>query len=47
MLLLLGGVRGVLRFGERPRAPDLEARIVDTFLAGATRPRGRAAAIPR
>jgi TetR/AcrR family fatty acid metabolism transcriptional regulator len=47
MLLLLGGLRGVLRFGERPRRPDLAARIVDTFLAGASRPRGRPAAIPR
>ena len=53
MLLLLGGVRAVLRFGGRPRAPDLAARVVDTFLGGAAgsgrqvRPRGRPAAIPR
>jgi TetR/AcrR family fatty acid metabolism transcriptional regulator len=47
MLLLMGGVRAVLRFGERPRAPGLVPRIVDAFLAGAARPRGRAAAIPR
>jgi AcrR family transcriptional regulator len=47
MLLLLGGVRAVLRFGGRPRAPDLAARVVDAFLAGAARPRRRAAAIPR
>ncbi len=53
MLLLLGGVRAVLRFGQRPRAADLPARVVEMFLAGAAdegrsaRPRGRAAAIPR
>jgi TetR/AcrR family fatty acid metabolism transcriptional regulator len=33
--LLLGGVRAVLRFGRRPRAPDLARRIVDAFLGGA------------
>jgi len=35
MLMLLGGLRAVLRFGERPRAPDLAEQIVDGFLHGA------------
>jgi TetR/AcrR family fatty acid metabolism transcriptional regulator len=52
MLLLLGGVRAVLRFGTRSRPADLPARLVEMFLAGADEgraawPRGRAAAIPR
>ncbi len=34
MLLLLGGLRGVIRFGERPRPGDLARRIVDSFLNG-------------
>jgi AcrR family transcriptional regulator len=38
VLLLLGGIRAVLRFGERPRARDLEHRIVSTFIDGAARP---------
>jgi len=33
-LLLLGGVRAVLRFGGRPRPPDLARRVVDQFCAG-------------
>jgi TetR/AcrR family fatty acid metabolism transcriptional regulator len=37
-LMLLGGIRAVIRFGRRPRAPDLARRIVDDFLAGACRP---------
>src|SRR5262249_30533083 len=32
---LLGGVRAIIRFGEKPRAPDLAHRIVKTFLYGA------------
>jgi AcrR family transcriptional regulator len=34
-LMLLGGLRAVLRFGKRPRARDLGARIVEGFLHGA------------
>jgi hypothetical protein len=38
VLLLLGGIRAVLRFGERPRARDLEHRIVSNFIDGAACP---------
>jgi TetR/AcrR family fatty acid metabolism transcriptional regulator len=34
-LLLLAGLRGVLRFGKNPRPRDLPQRIVDIFLKGA------------
>jgi AcrR family transcriptional regulator len=34
-LLLLAGLRGVLRFGKRPRPRDLAQRVVDIFLKGA------------
>jgi len=34
-LLLLAGLRGVLRFGKQPRPRDLAQRIVDIFLKGA------------
>jgi TetR/AcrR family transcriptional regulator, fatty acid metabolism regulator protein len=33
-LMLLAGLRGILRFGKRPRARDLAKRIVDGFLQG-------------
>jgi AcrR family transcriptional regulator len=33
--LLLGGLRAIIRFGERPRPRDLARRIVDNFLEGA------------
>lgn len=33
-LMLLGGVRAVIRFGHQPRPGDLAKRIVDGFLAG-------------
>jgi AcrR family transcriptional regulator len=33
VLLLLGGVRAVIRFGNRPRPADLPQRIVDHFLS--------------
>ena len=33
-LMLLGGVRAVIRFGRRPRPRDLARRIVDGFLGG-------------
>jgi TetR/AcrR family fatty acid metabolism transcriptional regulator len=33
-LLLLAGLRGVLRFGTRPRARDIAKRIVDGLLQG-------------
>jgi AcrR family transcriptional regulator len=36
-LLLLGGLRGVIRFGPRPRPADLAARIVNQFLAPGVR----------
>jgi AcrR family transcriptional regulator len=32
LLLLLGGVRSIIRFGSRPRPNDISRRIVDTFL---------------
>jgi AcrR family transcriptional regulator len=35
MLMLLGGLRAVLRFGERPRTAELAEQIVDAFLHGA------------
>jgi TetR/AcrR family fatty acid metabolism transcriptional regulator len=34
-LMLLAGLRGVIRFGKRPRPRDLAQRIVDIFLRGA------------
>jgi AcrR family transcriptional regulator len=37
VLLLLGSLRAVMRFHERPRSPDLVRRIVDSFLYGADR----------
>ncbi len=36
-LMLLGGMRAVVRFGKRPRPANLAARIVDGFLRGAAR----------
>ncbi|HZT82475.1 MAG TPA: helix-turn-helix domain-containing protein [Gemmataceae bacterium] len=33
--LLLGGLRGLIRFGKRPRPDDLPRHLVDTFLDGA------------
>ena len=36
--LLLGSLRPVIRWGERPRPTDLAQRIVDQFLYGAARP---------
>jgi TetR/AcrR family fatty acid metabolism transcriptional regulator len=35
VLMLLGGLRAVIRFGARPRAQDLACRIVEDFLHGA------------
>jgi AcrR family transcriptional regulator len=37
-LILLGGLRGVIRFGAKPRAEDLSSQIVSDFLEGAGRP---------
>jgi TetR/AcrR family fatty acid metabolism transcriptional regulator len=37
MHLLLGGLRSVIRFGRRPRPPDLPQRVVEVFLRGAER----------
>jgi AcrR family transcriptional regulator len=36
-LMLMGGMRAVTRFGQRPRPADLVRRIVQTFLDGAGR----------
>jgi hypothetical protein len=33
-LMLLGGLRGVIRFGHRPRPRDLGERVVAAFLQG-------------
>ena len=33
-LMLLGGIRAVIRFGTQPRGPDLGHRIVESFLHG-------------
>src|SRR5262249_15852247 len=33
-LMLLGGLRAVIRFGTRPRHPDLANQITDLFLQG-------------
>jgi AcrR family transcriptional regulator len=38
MLLLLGGIRAIIRFGQRPRPDDLARRIVANFLDGAAAP---------
>ena len=35
--MLLGGLRSIIRFGDRPRPPDLARRIVKNFLEGAGR----------
>jgi AcrR family transcriptional regulator len=35
VLLLLGGLRGIIRFGKRPRPRDLAERVVNVFLHGA------------
>jgi TetR/AcrR family fatty acid metabolism transcriptional regulator len=37
-LMLLGGLRAVIRFGARPRDPNLTARITEVFLHGAAQP---------
>jgi AcrR family transcriptional regulator len=41
-LLLLGSLRAVLRFGERPRRSDLVRHIVEKFLHGHARPLSKA-----
>jgi AcrR family transcriptional regulator len=38
LLMLLGGLRAVIRFGPRPRPADIVQRIVEDFLHGAARP---------
>lgn len=38
MLMLLGGLRAIIRVGVKPRARDLAERIVDDFLQGAAAP---------
>jgi AcrR family transcriptional regulator len=42
VLLLLGGLRAVMRFGPRPRPAGLARQIVDHFLNGAAQPAGKA-----
>jgi AcrR family transcriptional regulator len=37
VLMLLGGLRAVLRFSTRPRSPDLAHRLIEDFLHGASR----------
>jgi len=37
--MLLGGIRALIRFGDRPRPDDLARRVVDNFLDGATESR--------
>jgi AcrR family transcriptional regulator len=37
-LLLLGSLRSILRFGTRPRSPDLASRVIDVFLHGTAGP---------
>jgi AcrR family transcriptional regulator len=37
-LMLLGGLRSVIRFGRQPRQPDIGKRIVTAFLSGAIHP---------
>jgi AcrR family transcriptional regulator len=37
VLMLMGGIRSVIRFGHRPRAADLARHIVANFLQGASR----------
>lgn len=37
-LLLLGGLRAVIRFGQQPRAADLAEKIIDAFLRKAVKP---------
>jgi AcrR family transcriptional regulator len=46
-LMLLGGLRSVIRFGPRPRPADLAQRIVTSFLDGAARAGKRSAAGPK
>jgi AcrR family transcriptional regulator len=42
VLMLLGGLRSVIRFGEMPRPKDVARRITDNFLSGADLLRRRA-----
>jgi TetR/AcrR family fatty acid metabolism transcriptional regulator len=34
LMLLLGGIRAIIRFGDKPRPPDLARRIAELFLHG-------------
>jgi AcrR family transcriptional regulator len=38
VLMLMGGLRAIIRFGERPRPPDLGRAVVADFLAGVAHP---------
>ena len=37
-LMLLGGLRAIIRFGDKPRPPDLARRLIDNFVFGAVHP---------
>ena len=41
VMLLLGGLRAVFRFGARPRAPETPRLVVDLFIQGITAPAAR------
>jgi hypothetical protein len=43
-LMLLGGIRAVIRFGQKPRSPDLARRIVVGLLHGYAAPAGEESA---
>jgi AcrR family transcriptional regulator len=45
MLLFLGGLRSVIRFGPRPQPSNLAERVVDCFLEGAEFPSNKAVAV--
>jgi AcrR family transcriptional regulator len=38
VLMLMGAIRAVIRFGDKPRPADVAERIVDYFLQGASKP---------
>ena len=45
VLLFLGGLRSVIRFGPRQQPPELAQRVVDTFLEGAELPSNGASVV--
>ena len=38
LMLLLGGIRGIIRFGDKPRPANLARKVVELFLHGVVRP---------